>query len=244
MVNIESAVPFYAQVKEDLLRKIQSGELRPGCRIPSEKELTETYGVSIITIRRAVSELVEEKVLERKQGKGTFLLPRSFRRTFKSGAVGFSEICQANGMQVATRVLLAEVIKDPPLEVLKGLELPAGSAVVCIKRVRYADDQPVVIETTYFPLHFAYLLDADLNHASLYRMLQEHEKDLRLITQLGMREIRLVTADKPTAELLGVKPGSVLLSSKAVVFDETTGKPVHTSLHIGYAQKYNFTMLV
>lgn len=243
MVNTESAIPFYSQVKEDILSKVQNGELQPGFRIPSEKKLTALYGVSTITIRRAISELVEEKVLERKQGKGTFVLRRSFRRTFKSGAVGFSEICRANGMQLTTRVLCAEIMKDPPQEVLDGLELAEGSAVVHIKRVRYADNQPVVIETTDFPLRFAYLLDADLNHASLYQMIRENERDVQLITPQGTREIRLVTAGKDTAELLNVKPSSVLLSSKAVVYDKTTGKPVHTSLHIGYAQKYNFIML-
>lgn len=133
MVNTESAIPFYSQVKEDILSKVQNGELQPGFRIPSEKKLTALYGVSTITIRRAISELVEEKVLERKQGKGTFVLRRSFRRTFKSGAVGFSEICRANGMQLTTRVLCAEIMKDPPQEVLDGLELAEGSAVVHIK---------------------------------------------------------------------------------------------------------------
>lgn len=244
MVNTKSAVPYYSQVKDDILWKVQTGELPPGLRIPSEKELTALYGVSSITIRRAISELVEEKVLERKQGKGTFVLRRSFRRTFKSGAVGFSEICKANGMELTTRVLRAEILKQPAQDVLDGLELPAGSAVVHIERVRYADGQPVVIETTDFPLRFAYLLDADLNHTSLYQMIRENERDVQLITPQGTREIRLVTAGKETAELLNVKPSSVLLSSKTIVYDKATGKPVHTSLHIGYAQKYNFIMLV
>ena len=114
MVNVDSSVPFYIQVKEDILNKIHIGELLPGGRLASEKELTQQYGVSTITIRRAVSELVDENVLERKQGKGTFVLQRNFQRSFSQTGRGFSEICEANGMAVSTLVLNAEVVNDPP----------------------------------------------------------------------------------------------------------------------------------
>ena len=124
MVNVDSSVPFYVQVKEDILNKIHSGELLPGSRLASEKELTQQYGVSTITIRRAVSELVDENVLERKQGKGTFVLQRNFQRNFCQTGRGFSEICEANGMEVSTLVLNAEVVNDPPEEILEQPELP------------------------------------------------------------------------------------------------------------------------
>lgn len=244
MVNTDSSVPFYVQVKEDILNKVRSGELQPGSRLSSESELTKQYGVSTITIRRAVSELVDERVLERKQGKGTFVLRRSFQRSFSQIGRGFSEICEANGMQVSTLVLQAEVLNDPPEKILEQLELPKGFHVVYIRRLRYADQQPVVIETTCFPMYYAYLLDIDLAHDSMYRALRTHEEDFRPYNQFGQRKIRLISADKETAELLKIKPNSTILFSDSVVYDEGTGKPVHTSTHIGYAQKYNFTMQV
>ena len=244
MVNVDSSVPFYVQVKEDILNKIHSGELLPGSRLASEKELTQQYGVSTITIRRAVSELVDENVLERKQGKGTFVLQRNFQRNFSQTGMGFSEICEANGMAVSTLVLNAEVVNDPPEEILEQLELPKGFHVVYIRRLRYADQQPVVIETTYFPMHYAYLLDIDLAHDSMYRTLRTHEENFCPYNQFGQRKIRLISADKETASLLRIKLNSTILFSDSVVYDEGTGKPVHTSTHVGYAQKYNFTMQV
>ena len=199
MVNVDSSVPFYIQVKEDILNKIHIGELLPGGRLASEKELTQQYGVSTITIRRAVSELVDENVLERKQGKGTFVLQRNFQRNFSQTGRGFSEICEANGMAVSTLVLNAEVVNDPPEEILEQLELPKGFHVVYIRRLRYADQQPVVIETTYFPMHYAYLLDIDLAHDSMYRTLRTHEENFCPYNQFGQRKIRLISADKETA---------------------------------------------
>lgn len=244
MVDVDSSVPLYSQVKEDLLRRIQGGELPPGSRIPSEKELTKAYGVSTITIRRAVAELVEESTLERKQGKGTFVLRRSFKRSFKPLAVSFSEVCRNNNMRASARLIQGEIIHEAAADIFRQLELPVGSPLVCVKRLRYVDDQPIVIETCWFPLRYAYLLELDLDHESMYRTLQAREKDLRIIVKTGERIIRLVTADKEEAKLLNVRPGSALLSMESVCYDEASGRPIHASLHIGYAQKYNFAVLV
>lgn len=241
MVNTESVIPFYAQVKDDLQLRIEKGELQAGSRIPSEKELTEYYGVSTITIRRATAELVDEGVLERKQGKGTFVTRRTFRRSFRETR-SFSEICEGNGMEVSTKLLKGEIVADPPAGILEKLDLRKGAHVVCITRLRYADGLPVVVETTYFPIHFAYLLETDLEHESMYATMRNREDDFALIVPPGQRLIRLESANKEIARLMNIKPGSALLRSDAVVYNEITGKPVHTSQNIGYAQKYNFTM--
>lgn len=244
MMDTECAVPLYVQVKEDLQRRIQNGELPPGSRIPSEKELTGQYGVSTITVRRAITELVEGRALERKQGKGTFVLRRSFKRSFKPLAVSFTEVCRNNNMRASARLIQGEINGDPAQEILSKLELPAGSSVVCIKRLRFADEQPIVIETCWFPMRYAYLLDINLEHESMYRTLQDREKDLRLIVKTGERLIRLVSANKEEAQLLNISPGSVVLSMESVCYDEGTGKAGHVSSHIGYAQKYNFAVIV
>lgn len=244
MVKTESIVPYYAQVKEDLLDRIHRGELPAGSRIPSEKELTQYYGVSTITVRRATLELVEEKVLERKQGKGTFVIQRSFQRSFQTTSKGFSEICEANGMRASNKLLEGKIVSDVPENILDRLELEKGSQAVYIKRLRFADGLPVVIETTYFPIHYAYLLEIDLNTDFMYRTMRAREADFRPFCPPGQRQISLVSADRETAKLLNVKPGSTLLYSDANVWDESTGKPLHTSAHIGYAQKYNFTLQI
>lgn len=244
MINANSAVPLYSQIKDDILSQINDGTLAPGSRLASEKEMTKHYGVSMITIRRAVTELVEEHVLERKQGKGTFVLQRSFHRGFHRVGRGFSEICAANGMKATTLVLEARVLDNPPEEILDRLEIRNRSSVVYIRRLRYADQQPVVIETTYFPMEYAYLLDLDLNHESMYNALRDHEVNFCPCSVFGQRRIRLIKADKETAELLKIKTNSTILYFDSLVVNGENGKPIHISNDIGYAQKYNFTLLI
>lgn len=244
MVNAESAVPLYSQMKENILERIHSGELKSGSRIPSEKELAKHYSVSLITVRRAISELVDAKVLEKKQGKGTFVLQRDFKRSFQPRAISFTEVCRNNNMTASAKLICGEIVRNAPVSILKKLELPASSPVVYIKRLRFADNLPIVIETTWFSMHYAYLLDIDLDHESIYKVLQAHEKDLRIISKSGERIIRLVTADKDVARFLNIRTGSVVLSTESITYNETTGEPVHASEHIGYAEKYNFAIVI
>lgn len=244
MIDAGCATPLYEQVKEDLTSKIWSGELQPGTRIPSEKELTEQYGVSTITIRRAVSELVESCLLERKQGKGTFVLRKAFNRSFKPQALSFTEVCHSNNMTASARLICGEIVWNADESILRKLELDNGSPVVHIERLRFADGQPIVIETCWFPIHYSYLLDIDLENESMYKAIREREKEIRIIVRSGERVIRLINSDKRAAQLLNIRTGSAILSLESVTYDEVSGKPIHVSSHIGYAQKYNFAVVI
>ena len=73
MLNSSAAVPLYVQLKEKIEQKISDGEYKPGEKLQTEGEMAKSFGVSIITVRKAVSELVEKGLVEKKQGKGTFV---------------------------------------------------------------------------------------------------------------------------------------------------------------------------
>lgn len=87
-------VPLYSQVKDDILLRIREQEFGPSEKIPLEKEFAAMYKVSIITVRRAISELVEENILQRKQVKGTFVSQKPFQRSFLPEAKSFTENCK------------------------------------------------------------------------------------------------------------------------------------------------------
>lgn len=244
MIDTTSATPLYAQVKDDLYQKVQDGYFGTTNRIPSEKELAKMYDVSLITVRRAVEELVEGNILQKKQGKGTFIIQKPFSRAFSSTATSFTESCIANGMTASARLLRGEVVGNVDPYILNALELPADSQVVLIERLRFANNRPIVIETCYFPIQFAYLLKLDLENASMYSALYEHEKNLKMVARPGTRELRLISADARIAQLLEIKPGTVILSMNGIVFDETTNRPVHLSSHKGYSEKYDFCLVV
>lgn len=147
-------------------------------------------------------------------------------------------------MTASAKLLRGEVVQNVDSRILKDLSLPSDSRVVLIERLRFANGQPIVIETSYFPIRYAYLLELDLENMSMYSLLYAHEKNLKMVARPGTRELRLVAADAQTAHLLELRPGSVILSMKGLVFDETTDCPVYLSSHKGYSAKYDFCLVV
>ena len=109
MIKLNSAIPLYKQVAEDLKNRIEQGEFCSGQSIPSEAKLCEQYEVSRITIRNAIAELVEQEILVKYQGKGVFVrTPKisSSLTTFK----GFTYFCQENHLKTYTKILENKVV--------------------------------------------------------------------------------------------------------------------------------------
>jgi GntR family transcriptional regulator len=151
-----------------LLRQIEAGVFSPRARLPSENDLVQLYGVSRITVRQALSELVHEGVLIRVQGKGTFLSPMVLQR--RGAHFSFSEEMKRKGVNVHSRTLSVEVLHNPIIS--KELLLDYKDQVIRLVRCRLDGDEPLAIQTTYLP-HGR--LDPDLlwNVSSLYRLFAE-----------------------------------------------------------------------
>ena len=113
-----TATPLYLQLKNKLQEDIENGRLAPGSKIPTEFELGEQYGVSRVTVRKALKELSDQGYLERKSGKGTFVAEKKLQRSLSSGVFAFSEMCRSMGLtpgaqtikKVTTSNLLAQYI--------------------------------------------------------------------------------------------------------------------------------------
>lgn len=108
-----STKPLFAQVAQSLSAAIASGDFRPGQQIPTEPEPATTYGVSQITIRRAIEELCQHGLLIKRQGKGTFVRESKTARKI-AHISSFSESCRASGMVPSAEVLRRELLDSPP----------------------------------------------------------------------------------------------------------------------------------
>ena len=171
-LNSSAAVPLYVQLKEKIEQKISNGEYKPGEKLQTEGEMAKSFGVSIITVRKAVSELVEKGLVEKKQGKGTFVCQRKVTKDMKK-LQSFSEMCAHMGMKAGGRML--ENRLEPASEkIARLLNVEKGSQVIYISRVRYADGMPMAIERNYFPLKYAFLLEERFDDNSLFTFLKEH----------------------------------------------------------------------
>lgn len=169
----QNGVPLYHQLKEIFFEKIFNGDWSAGELIPNEAQLCAQYGVSRGPVRQALDQLVREGLLERKQGKGTWVLPPKIERGL-GGLYSFTTLIEGRGMRPSTRLLAFQKI---PAEgsVVRHLNLTEGEPVFKIHRLRLADEEPLILETVYVPERVAPgLSEAELAAAPLYTLLSTH----------------------------------------------------------------------
>lgn len=153
---MESFEPLYMQIINDIKANIRDCKYQVNQRIPSETELIRIYGVSRITIRRAIQELVNEGYLTKIHGAGTFVRAPKYQRHVL-GINSFTTDCLNNGIVPRTRVLLLNTVKATAYDA-KMLRVVPGEKIIYLERLRYADDDPVIIERDYFPYRFSAML--------------------------------------------------------------------------------------
>ncbi len=231
-----SIIPLYAQIVEKLQYDIETGVFRQTGRLPTEGELSDRYQVSRITIRRAVDELVRQGLVEKKQGKGTFICAPKMTRRVDSAPISFTEMCAANGLTARAKILEAGISRPDSGEICEMLGLAPGESAVRIRRLRYAGDRPLVLEDNFYPMEYSYLLSIDLENDSTYRYLRE-EKGIEL--QRTSMRLSIVRADSKLAKLLQVSRNTPQLEMKGRVIS-LDGYTVHSSYQVGYGENFEF----
>ncbi|MCC6616651.1 MAG: GntR family transcriptional regulator [Anaerolineae bacterium] len=211
-VDKSSPVPLYYQLQQGIIRLIEAGSLLPGDLLPSENELARRYSISPMTVRQAMAELVNAGYVRRERGRGTYVAKRQMQHRLDQ-LVGFSEDMTARDLQPGGKVLLLEQTPAPP-EVVARVGLSPDTMMTRLKRVRYANEQPVGIHDSY--LHQVTFTSAELERAgSLYRLLEQKS----VVLNEGDDMIGAVAATREAADLLQVKPGAPLLRTIRFAWD-------------------------
>jgi len=169
ILDKNSSIPLYQQLKEIIYKRIKSGEYAEGEIIPSERELEKTFNISRMTVRQAINQMVSEGSLVREKGRGTFVAKHKIQqRNIRS----FSDSVRAKGMVPSTKVLYFNK-ENASLEVSRNLDLSGEKQVYVIKRIRFANDIPVGIEQVFIPVGYCPNLDSQELEGSLYRLINE-----------------------------------------------------------------------
>ncbi|MFT8459778.1 MAG: GntR family transcriptional regulator [Liquorilactobacillus ghanensis] len=207
---------LYSQVIEKLREKILTGEYKVNSKLPSEVELMKIFDVSRVTLRKAIEGLVNDGIVEKVQGIGTFVRkPQKVRRIVLSSAVeSFSEIAIKEGFEPTTKIIkIKEIRTNEKLE-----SLIKSKRALFIKRVRLLDKEPVMLENNYFPLpRFEELKNSDLTD-SLYEMMHTKFGIKKLISE--DTSINVTLAKKNEADFLKKSVGYPLFLLKPIVKDE------------------------
>lgn len=215
----DSSVPMYRQLADLIRGRIQRGELDRGARISSEAELCETYSVSRMTVRTALSELEREHLVERIPGKGTFVKRDTRRLKRHTRLSGFAENATGSGLRAGYIALRAGEESVPP-DIANQLGISELRAFV-VDRVLLADERPVGAHLSYIPLWIpesatpgAFSRET-LNHNSLYAAIEEAGGMIDRAEEIVEPNV----ADVGDAEKLETEEGALLLRVTRTVYD-------------------------
>lgn len=165
MIDKNSPIPVYFQLKNDLVKKIAQGLWKPGECIASERELCEIYGVSRMTIRQAIGELVQEGVLTRLKGKGTFVCEQTVKQ---QDMMSFTEMIKQTGRDLETEVINFHII-DTPDDMQDTFML---DKVYKIERRRIVDGECIAVEVVFIPVDYCGHINKEMLRGSLYKILE------------------------------------------------------------------------
>ena len=197
--------PLYYQIREDIREKINSKEYPPNSMIPTEAELCEYYGVSRVTVRRAVLDLVQEGLLNRGKGKGTFV-SENYGLTEVNGVQSFTQELLGLNMRPSAKLLGCK-IRPADSALRQNLQLEEGEKVVTISRLRLVNgEEPCMVEVMNFPYKLVPDIEKEDLSQSVYQLLKNkyqcevvYATDIMEPIIIGEYESRLLELEMPTA---------------------------------------------
>ncbi|QCJ44408.1 GntR family transcriptional regulator [Bacillus sp. S3] len=148
-LQTDSVIPLYHQLKDRLKKSIESGQWKPGDQIPSENQLMNEYNVSRNTAKKSIEELVQDGLLYRIQGKGTFVAKPKLQQSLMS-LYSFSKVFKEKGLVPKDIILEIREVKPSP-EIKAELQLSGDETVIEMKRLRCVGDDPFTLESSFFP---------------------------------------------------------------------------------------------
>lgn len=241
LIDFESHIPYYIQLMDIIKEKVQQKDWAPGNQIPGEQDLCEIYKISRTVVRQALRELEFEGVISRRKGKGTFISLPKISEGLVQKLTGFYQDMVERGLKPGTKVLHQNVNPSSD-KVAHFLNIQPGEKVIDIQRLRFINDEPIQLVTTYIPYEICpSLASVDLSNRSLYEYL---ENECGVFIAKGRRYIEAVLANDYEAELLSIDRGAPLLMLDSISFSDND-RPVeyYHALHRGDRSRFEVELL-
>lgn len=232
--------PIYRQLQDLIRGHIAAGTWKPGEVIPSERVLVQEFGVARMTVRQALDGLVHEGLIVRNRGKRTFVAPAQVEREM-TRMHSFTEDMRGRGMEASAQLLARRVVPAPE-EVASHLLLGRREAVIYLQRLRFADGQPMALETCYLNYDLCQVvLDADLEHGSLYHILEE---GTHLALVHATQELQAALPTRAEADLLQVSRRQPVLVIQQTSYMRGPGdeRPAIDGRTVYRADRYRFRL--
>ncbi|MBS3787475.1 GntR family transcriptional regulator [Candidatus Bipolaricaulota bacterium] len=230
-VDKNSPVPIYYQIKELFKERIESGDLEPHQRLPSERDLEKRHGISRMTARRALTELESEGYAYREQGKGSFVAEPKLRQALLE-LTGFTEDMKKRRMSPGARVIEQKLV-DGDQELAKKLEVEMDAKIFVLQRIRLAEGEPLAIETSHLRYEVCEGIEEyDFEDRSLYDTLRG---DFDITLSRAEQSVEATLADEFEAKNLEIDKGTPMLMTERTTYlgDEETPIEYARSIYRG-----------
>jgi GntR family transcriptional regulator len=220
LINQNSAsslitVPLYIQIADELISRIESGDLQPGTQLAPERDLSAELNVNRMTLRRALQVLQSQGLIIRKHGVGTFISETKIERQMET-IFRFTSGMQNRGFTPGTKLIWVNTI-EAEQKIAKDLAIPSHGRVYDILRLRSINQEPVMIESYKIPLsRFPGLEKFDLENRSIYEII---EVEFGVKIARNRQSFEPITATRFEADLLQVKVGSALMLENRLSYD-------------------------
>jgi GntR family transcriptional regulator len=232
--NGRNGTPAYKRIRSVIWKRIETGQLKPGDVVDSERELARIHQVSLMTARHALTSLEREGVVERRRGAGTFVAPPKIHF---NKLMSYTEQMASRGLVACSQLLCIKLIEREP-EIAARLSLPSNSPLVKVERLRQAANEPFALEACYLSGDEFGGLVSRLGRNSLFSTL-ENEYGIELAH--ADEEVDATAADQRIAELFAVPRGTPLLRIRQVIYS-TKGKA--TIYVLGFYRSDRHTLLI
>jgi GntR family transcriptional regulator len=229
-------IPMYVWIREELRREITQGVLKRGEQLPSEHELASRFGVSRMTVRQGIAELIDEGLLYRRHGVGTFVAFPHLERDH-TRLTSFFDPQGGEGMHASASLLILENIPASQ-KVAKALDIAIGDTVIRVKTLRYTENIPITVHDAHIPHKlFASLLDENMEVQHLWTLFERcGYKVKRAVQRIEARQ-----ATRELAHLMDIKEGAPILFKERTVYAED-GTPVEFTYCYNRGDIYSLTV--
>lgn len=227
----KALIPLYYQLENIVRKKIEDDEYKEDDKIPSERQLSEELGLSRMTVSKAIGNLVDEGVLYRKRGQGTFVARKKVE--FFPELMGFAEIMTRKGMIPSSKLVSQDII-IPSKTICEKLQISEKEKIIVTQRLRLADNRIIGLEKSFVPHSLCTkLLDINLEEQSIYTCLTAEGYRLTKVVQ----EIQAILSNQEMSKLLKMDIGEPILKRERVTFSNEM--PIEFSLNFYRGDTYS-----
>lgn len=212
--------PIFEKIAEDIRKKVNEGYYVTAQKLPSEYDLADEYNISRLTVRKAINLLINQNVLIKLSGKGTYVIKPHEQKKGSSELIGFSEAARFYGDSPSTKVISVEQITTVPEKIAEALETTEMEEIIHVVRLRSLNEKPMTIENLYIYRRYLNDISKEALEESIFDQI---EKNIEIA--YSHQEVEAVLATEETSELLEIKKNAPLLKSVALTYSPTA-KPI------------------